>query len=103
VVQVVCIKKGYSSLSSKGQSPGPEEPIAEAWGSAVSSPSVNRAEVDFDVSWNFKDRRFLSTAHYSPVILTANFNDFAFMLGMAVFNKVGLKSQKEGASQIRWS
>jgi len=36
--------------------------------------------------------------HYSPVILTANLNDFAFVLGWAwqFFYQVGLTSQKGG-------
>jgi len=40
----------------------------------------------------FKKRQFLSTTHHSPVILTANFNDFT--LDMTVFDQVGLKSQQ---------
>jgi len=51
------------------------------------------AEVGFSLLWGFKNQQFGSTTHYSPAILTVNFNDFAFTLGMTVFDEVGLKSQ----------
>ena len=53
-----------------------------------------RAEVGFSLLWGFKNQQFGSTTHYSPAILTVNFNDFAFTLGMTVFDQVGLKSQR---------
>jgi len=31
--------------------------------------------------------------------LTANFNDFAFVLGMTVFDEVGLKSEQVGQAR----
>jgi len=71
-------------------------------------------EVGFSLFWNFKNHHFCPqhtirqcisgfgddapyksmfyiTLHY---ILTVNFNEFAFTLGMKVFDHVGLKSQQ---------
>lgn len=53
-----------------------------ALGIAVRSPSGAPEEVGFSVFWGFKHHQFLSTV----VILTANFSDFAFALGTAIFN-----------------
>jgi len=37
-----------------------------------------------------QNHQFLSTPHYLPVVLTVYFNDFAFALGMIIFDQVGL-------------
>jgi len=57
-------------------------------------------EVDFCVFWVFKNLQLLFT-RYSPVIFTANFSDFAFVLGMTVLTKLGLNHNWGGVSQSR--
>ena len=51
-------------------------------------------EFDFSIFRGIKNHPFLSIIHYLPVILTANFNDFAFTLSMAGFYQFWLKSQR---------
>ena len=41
-------------------------------------------EVGFSLFRALKSHQFLSTTHYSPVILTAKFSDFSFTLGVTI-------------------
>ena len=58
------------------------------------------AEVVSDIFQGFKNHQFLSTAHYSPVISTSNFNDFAFVLGMTVWYGDGAGNTIEEKSSV---
>jgi len=75
---------------------GTASPLSELGGreSAVSSRSEVRENVEFGVFWSFKKSSIFIHRHTSHVILTATFNDFAFMMGMTVSDQVGLKSQQ---------
>ena len=48
-------------------------------------PSTAPEEVYFGVFWGFRNHHFLSTTHYSPVVVLLS-------LGVPVFGQVGLKS-----------
>ena len=55
-------------------------------------------ETGFSESWGLKITSFCPQhiIHHLPIILMANFNDFAFMLGMSIFDQVWLKLQQGG-------
>ena len=101
-VKVVC-SKGRVSLKQcpKGRSPRPKRPTAGvgSWTGGSDSPSITSkgsgnavsfqqgpgrspGRSCFSLFWGFKNHHFLSTTHYSPAILIADFNDFAFTLGI---------------------
>jgi len=64
--------------SSSGRQPscGVEQRAPPIFGRAAITLGI--APHFFSLLWGFKNHQFLSTTHYSPVILMANFNDFAF-------------------------
>jgi len=70
------------------------------FGGALKAPQYNQGRypegTGIGVFWGFKNHQFLSTTHYSPAILTANFNDLALPLDMTVFDQNGLKLQQGG-------
>jgi len=109
VVKVVCISRG--ALSSKGQKAEPRGSKGHSgvgfleghrspphqlgvWGlleAPEQGPGKKLVLFYFELQ---KITNFMSTTYYFPVILTANFNDFALTLGMTVFDEVRLKSQQ---------
>jgi len=65
-------------------------------GSAVSSRSGvwTESRGGFGVFRSFRNQQLLPTTHYSPVMLTANFNEMRIPVWYDSFDHVGLKSQQ---------